>query len=125
MKGITLSAVLCAFVASTLAADCTGNSGSPTTDPYWELRENMCGTPPVFGCKYQENCILQTQETYQTFKFVVQLKRTNYDGVKGFADCWDATEDMINQCIGSGWTDGATWKWNGQSYEFKAWYLDP
>lgn len=88
MKGITLSAVLCAFVASTLAADCTGNSGSPTTDPYWELRENMCGTPPVFGCKYQENCILQTQETYQTFKFVVQLKRTNYDGVKGFADCW-------------------------------------
>ncbi|KAJ6447136.1 60S ribosomal protein L19 precursor [Purpureocillium lavendulum] len=123
MKLTSLSA-FAALVASALAADCTGNFlGSPTTDLYWEVRTRMCDQNAPFACPYQQDCQQGAQAKFDTFTFSVQLIRKNTDGVKGFKDCWDATEDIINQCIASGLTDGGTWKYEGQSFEYKAYYV--
>ncbi|KAI5460799.1 hypothetical protein BGZ63DRAFT_445723 [Mariannaea sp. PMI_226] len=120
MKLANLS-VLGAFVASATAADCLGATGqdlSGLSDAFWEARQNMCGNSQ---CAYQQPCkTTATRTTISagiTYRLSVSISRKNIGNTKGFTNCWDATEDIINQCVNTEHKPSGTWVYNGQYYQ--------
>lgn len=90
MQLITLSTVF--FIASALAADCSGNSNSRLEEfkeAYWSAREKMCSNS---DCTYQAACTTSAQKSvgssWAKTTVVAELKRKNTGGKKGFKDCW-------------------------------------
>ncbi|KAK6721263.1 hypothetical protein SNK04_000158 [Fusarium graminearum] len=90
MQLITLSTLF--FIASALAADCSGNSNSRLEEfkeAYWSAREKMCSNS---DCTYQVACTISAQKSvgssWAKTTVVAELKRKNTGGKKGFKDCW-------------------------------------
>ncbi|KAF4336882.1 hypothetical protein FBEOM_9262 [Fusarium beomiforme] len=117
---------LTVFATSALAADCFGNGNEYITrfiSAYWGAREKMCSNS---ACAYQQDCTVYNSATaYLGYNAVVtvELKRKNTGGKKGFKDCWDATEDIINQCPkGSSQQLSGSWEANGQLYQINGYY---
>ncbi|RGP62945.1 hypothetical protein FSPOR_8929 [Fusarium sporotrichioides] len=54
-------------------------------------------------CTYQATCTTSAQksvgESWAKTTVTAELKRKNTGGKKEFKDCWDATEEIINQCV--------------------------
>ncbi|KAF5229248.1 hypothetical protein FAUST_10534 [Fusarium austroamericanum] len=124
MQLITLSTVF--FIASALAADCSGNSNSRLEEfkeAYWSAREKMCSNS---DCTYQAACTISAQKSvgssWAKTTVVAELKRKNTGGKKGFKDCWDATEDIINQCVIGNHQLSGTWESDGQLYQFNGYF---
>ncbi|KAF5581809.1 hypothetical protein FPCIR_9917 [Fusarium pseudocircinatum] len=123
MQFINLYA-LAVFATSTLAADCSGNGNKDVgkfITAYWDARERMCSNS---GCTYQEPCTTSGSFTVKGLGvdtiLNVEMKRKNTGGKKGFKDCWDATEDIINQCPKGGSKQlSGTWEANGQLYQLQ------
>ncbi|CAG1987931.1 unnamed protein product [Fusarium graminearum] len=124
MQLITLSTLF--FIASALAADCSGNSNSRLEEfkeAYWSAREKMCSNS---DCTYQAACTINAQKSvgssWAKTTVVAELKRKNTGGKKGFKDCWDATEDIINQCVIGNHQLSGTWESDGQLYQFNGYF---
>ncbi|KAH8586065.1 hypothetical protein B0O99DRAFT_695854 [Bisporella sp. PMI_857] len=97
--------------APAFAATCIGGGDRRPESYYWELRQDMCSNS---ACEYQKACtVSHPSVTYMA------LQRSNYDGKKGFPDCWDATENIITQCIRHSGAPGGEWRSNGQRYVFQ------
>ncbi|EKJ69751.1 hypothetical protein FPSE_10067 [Fusarium pseudograminearum CS3096] len=114
------------FIVSALAADCSGNSNSRLEEfkeAYWSAREKMCSNS---DCTYQAACTISTQKSvgssWAKTTVVAELKRKNTGGKKGFKDCWDATEDIINQCVIGNHQLSGTWESDGQLYQFNGYF---
>ncbi|KAF5665733.1 hypothetical protein FCIRC_10437 [Fusarium circinatum] len=115
---------LTVFATSVLAADCSGNGNKDVgkfITAYWDARERMCSNS---GCTYQEACTTSGSFTVKGLGvdtiLNVEMKRKNTGGKKGFKDCWDATEDIINQCPKGGSKQlSGTWEANGQLYQLQ------
>ncbi|KAF5617059.1 uncharacterized protein FTJAE_12816 [Fusarium tjaetaba] len=113
---------LTVFATSALAADCFGNGNKDIgkfITAYWDARERMCSNS---GCTYQEACTTSGSFTVKGLGvdtiLNVEMKRKNTGGKKGFKDCWDATEDIINQCPKGGSKQlSGSWEANGQLYQ--------
>ncbi|KAI5456664.1 hypothetical protein BGZ63DRAFT_428780 [Mariannaea sp. PMI_226] len=119
MKVAILSG-LSALIASAVAADCTGpqNSGiSSFGDAYWDARNKMCGN---IDCAYQQECTTHGSKTIATIGFkgtvTASITRKHTGGTKGFSNCWDATADIINQCVYKEQRLSGVWTYNGQQY---------
>ncbi|KAF4333639.1 hypothetical protein FBEOM_12539 [Fusarium beomiforme] len=118
-------ATLTLFASSTLAADCFGNSYKGLNDwrdAYWDARQKMCSNS---DCAYQQECTTTGSKTLQGLAKVtvkVSLSRKNTGGKKGFKDCWDATENIINQCVRDQSQLSGTWEYNGQLYQMNGWW---
>ncbi|RGP70197.1 hypothetical protein FSPOR_4097 [Fusarium sporotrichioides] len=119
MKIISLS-TLALFINATLAADCFGSKqsggiSSKHEQAYWEARDKMCSNS---DCALQQPCTTYASRTagFISTTLNVELKRKNTASKPGFKDCWDATENIINQCIRGGFLTG-TWEANGQLYQ--------
>lgn len=87
---IILSSILALSAAvPALAADCAGaNWGKPNMDVYWSVREVVC---KCYGSG-KSNCNYNDQRLSISFSGSKPSQQ----------QCWDATENIINQCIGSG-----------------------
>ncbi|KAJ4250147.1 hypothetical protein NW762_011958 [Fusarium torreyae] len=113
------------FASSAFAADCFGNVQSGISkwgDAYWDARQKMCSNS---DCGYQQGCTTSGSKTLQGIAKItvnVALSRKNTGNHKGFKDCWDATENIINQCVNSEQKLSGTWEYNGQLYQFNGWY---
>ncbi|KAM6517234.1 hypothetical protein FSOLCH5_008197 [Fusarium solani] len=124
MQIVNLSA-LSLFVTSAFAADCFGNTQSGISkwaDAYWDARAKMCGNT---DCEYQKDCTTRSSKTIKGLASItvnVALSRKHTGSQKGFKDCWDATENIINQCVNSEQKLSGTWEYNGQLYQFNGWY---
>ncbi|KAF5564998.1 hypothetical protein FNAPI_1883 [Fusarium napiforme] len=113
---------LAVLATSALAADCFGNGNKDVgrfITAYWDARERMCSNS---GCTYQEACTTSGSFTVKGLGvdtiLNVEMKRKNTGGKKGFKDCWDATEDIINQCPKGGSKQlSGSWEANGQLYQ--------
>ncbi|KAF5228944.1 hypothetical protein FAUST_10743 [Fusarium austroamericanum] len=111
-------AALSVFIASSLAADCYGTEGiaSRFIEGYWDARQKMCSNTE---CAYQQPCTVTTWKKYTAIgssTIKIEISRKNTAGKAGFKDCWDATENIINQCIRDGDVYGGVWQANGQLY---------
>ncbi|KAF2012233.1 hypothetical protein BU24DRAFT_453667 [Aaosphaeria arxii CBS 175.79] len=102
-KIITLAVL---FSPAALAAQCDHNGSGGNIEDAWKVRETVCGG----GCPFQQPCTRNVN--------AATLQRQRLDGGKGYSHCWDATEEIINQCLKGGWRSG-TWSLDGQWY-----YLD-
>ncbi|KAJ6443195.1 Sulfite reductase [Purpureocillium lavendulum] len=119
--------VVSVLAATALGADCFGQPqsdlGKTFGDAYWDARAKMCGNSD--DCHYQKDCTTYSAKTVQgLIKLTthVSIKRQKLGGTGGFKDCWDATEDIINQCIyGTGQMSG-TWAYNGQLYQISSYF---
>ncbi|KAM0345816.1 hypothetical protein ACHAPU_006169 [Fusarium lateritium] len=125
MKLINFSA-LALFATSALAADCSGQGNSDLGDfvsAYWDARQSMCSNS---GCGYQQPCTTTGSKTIRglaTVTLNVQISRKRTDGKTGFKDCWDATENIINQCPkGNSHQLSGTWAANGQLYQISGYF---
>ncbi|KAH7260884.1 uncharacterized protein BKA55DRAFT_735146 [Fusarium redolens] len=98
MQFINLSA-LALLATSALAADCFG------------LHHQGCTTRGSKSIK-----------GLATITVNVELSRKNTGGKKGFKDCWDATENIINQCVKGSHQLSGTWEYNGQLYQVNGYY---
>ncbi|KAK4089909.1 hypothetical protein PCL_05577 [Purpureocillium lilacinum] len=125
MKLLGLPA-LALYATSVYAADCFGQGQTSLlsdyfADAYWDARGKMCGNT---DCGYQKDCTTTSTKTVsmglgEPVTVRVSFKRQKLNG-NGFEDCWDATENIINQCIlGSHQMDG-TWATNGQLYQLSS-----
>ncbi|KAM0226766.1 hypothetical protein ACHAPO_012100 [Fusarium lateritium] len=119
MKLISLSALVL-FANGALAADCIGSKQSggisdKHQQAYWEAREKMCSNS---DCALQQPCTTYASRTagFISTTLNVVLKRQNTASKPGFKDCWDATENIIQQCMRGGYLTG-TWEANGQLYQ--------
>ncbi|EWY87933.1 hypothetical protein FOYG_09306 [Fusarium oxysporum NRRL 32931] len=118
---------LTVFATSALAADCFGNGNKDVgkfITAYWDARERMCSNS---GCTYQEACTTSGSYTVKGLGvdtiLNVEIKRKNTGGKKGFKDCWDATEDIINQCPKGGSKQlSGSWEANGQLYQINGYF---
>ncbi|KAI5460801.1 hypothetical protein BGZ63DRAFT_488881 [Mariannaea sp. PMI_226] len=119
---LTSLSALTVFITSALAADCvkhTQGSLSAYAPAYWSAREQMCGNS---ACAYQQACATTGTTTVNGVKVTVTLNRWNTGGSKGFKDCWDATENIIDQCVLGQESDEGEWQANGQFYKATAWF---
>ncbi|KAH6886792.1 hypothetical protein B0T10DRAFT_575108 [Thelonectria olida] len=113
------------LVAAASAADCFGNTQkgiSQWGDAYWDARAKMCANT---DCAYQQDCTTHSSKTIRGLASVtvnVSLSRKKTGSQKGFKDCWDATENIINQCVNTEQKLSGTWEANGQLYQINAWY---
>ncbi|KAF5571702.1 hypothetical protein FPHYL_236 [Fusarium phyllophilum] len=111
MQLINLSA-LALFATSALAADCFGNRQDGIEkfeQAYWDARQKMCSNS---DCTYQQGCTTRGSKTLKGIASItvnVELSRKNTGGKKGFKDCWDATENIINQCVKGTHQLSGTW----------------
>ncbi|EYB25404.1 hypothetical protein FG05_30436 [Fusarium graminearum] len=117
-------AALSAFIGSTLAADCYGTEGiaSRFIEGYWDARQKMCSNTE---CAYQQPCTVTTWKKYTAIgstTIKIEISRKNTAGKAGFKDCWDATENIINQCIRDGDVFGGVWQANGQLYTVNGYF---
>ncbi|EMT71790.1 hypothetical protein NOF04DRAFT_14097 [Fusarium oxysporum II5] len=124
MQLINLSA-LALFTTSALAADCFGNRQDGIErfeQAYWDARQKMCSNS---DCTYQQGCTTKGSKTIKGLASItvnVELSRKNTGGKKGFKDCWDATENIINQCVKGTHQLSGTWEYNGQLYQVNGYY---
>ncbi|KAF4948994.1 hypothetical protein FGADI_9279 [Fusarium gaditjirri] len=124
MQLINLSA-LALFATSALAADCFGNRQDGIEkfeQAYWDARQKMCSNS---DCTYQQGCTTRGSKTLKGLASItvnVELSRKNTGGRKGFKDCWDATENIINQCVKGTHQLSGTWEYNGQLYQVNGYY---
>ncbi|KAJ0137585.1 Uncharacterized protein HZ326_19432 [Fusarium oxysporum f. sp. albedinis] len=126
MQLINLSA-LALFATSALAADCFGNRQDGMCierfeQAYWDARQKMCSNS---DCTYQQGCTTRGSKTIKGLASItvnVELSRKNTGGKKGFKDCWDATENIINQCVKGSHQLSGTWEYNGQLYQVNGYY---
>ncbi|KAF4448949.1 hypothetical protein F53441_7718 [Fusarium austroafricanum] len=114
------------FATSALAADCFGNGYKDLekfVSAYWDAREKMCSNS---ACTYQEACTTYGSKTVKGLADItvrVELKRKNTGGKKGYKDCWDATENIINQCVkGATHQLSGSWEANGQLYQVNGYF---
>ncbi|XEV01602.1 hypothetical protein FSHL1_006889 [Fusarium sambucinum] len=132
MQLITLPA-LALFVTSAFSADCLGGSNNyndslrRVRDAFWDARQKMCSNS---DCAYQQSCTTQGFAVYKfeslqkegprhfEYGLNVALSRKNTGGGKGFKDCWDATENIITQCVDGQQKLVGTWEYDGQLYQF-------
>ncbi|RGP72368.1 hypothetical protein FLONG3_6764 [Fusarium longipes] len=124
MKLINLS-TLALLVNGALAADCLGTPQSggisdKHQQAYWDARDKMCSNR---DCAYQQPCTTYASKTagFLQMTLNVVLKRKNTASKAGFKDCWDATENIIQQCMRNGYLYG-TWEANGQLYQMNGDY---
>ncbi|KAG5751480.1 hypothetical protein H9Q69_013725 [Fusarium xylarioides] len=124
MQLINLSA-LALFAASALAADCFGNRQDGIErfeQAYWDARQKMCSNS---DCAYQQDCTTKGSKTIKGLASItvnVELSRKNTGGKKGFKDCWDGTENIINQCVKGTHQLSGTWVYDGQLYQMNGYY---
>ncbi|KAL7759412.1 hypothetical protein ACKLNR_009502 [Fusarium oxysporum f. sp. zingiberi] len=124
MQLINLSS-LALFATSALAADCFGNRQDGIErfeQAYWDARQKMCSNS---DCTYQQGCTTRGSKTIKGLASItvnVELSRKNTGGKKGFKDCWDATENIINQCVKGTHQLSGTWEYNGQLYQVNGYY---
>ncbi|PNP86021.1 hypothetical protein FNYG_01077 [Fusarium nygamai] len=124
MQLINLSA-LALFATSALAADCFGNRQDGIEkfeQAYWDARQKMCSNS---DCTYQQGCTTRGSKTLRGIASItvnVELSRKNTGGKKGFKDCWDATENIINQCVKGTHQLSGTWEYDGQLYQVNGYY---
>ncbi|KAF4466936.1 hypothetical protein FALBO_6204 [Fusarium albosuccineum] len=112
--------VLTMFVASAFAADCFGKSQSGLSnwdEAYWIAREKMCSNK---DCAFQQDCTTTASKKAGGVTLNVSLNRKRIGGGKGFKDCWDATEQIINQCVKDQKKLAGSWGFNNQVYQFSA-----
>ncbi|KAM0540699.1 hypothetical protein ACHAO7_010985 [Fusarium culmorum] len=123
MKIVNLSALVL-FTNGALAADCLGWKTNGSMDKFlsafWEAREKMCSNS---DCALQQPCTTKASKTAGLLQNTinVSIKRQNTAGKPGFKDCWDATENIIQQCTKNGYLDGI-WEANGQLYQVNSYY---
>ncbi|EWG41567.1 hypothetical protein FVEG_03654 [Fusarium verticillioides 7600] len=124
MQLINLSA-LALFATSTLAADCFGNRQDGIEkfeQAYWDARQKMCSNS---DCAYQQGCTTRGSKTLKGLASItvnVELSRKNTGGKIGFKDCWDATENIITQCVRGTHQLSGTWEYDGQLYQANGYY---
>ncbi|KAJ3534410.1 hypothetical protein NM208_g7548 [Fusarium decemcellulare] len=114
--------VLTMFVASAFAADCFGNSRNNIPQfkaAYYDAREKMCSNKE---CAFQQDCQTTASKRVGSSTLNVSLNRKRVGGGKGFKDCWDATEQIINQCVNDQKKPSGSWGFNNQVYEYNAWF---
>ncbi|KAM0226665.1 hypothetical protein ACHAPO_012168 [Fusarium lateritium] len=123
MQILNLAAVSL-FVGSSFAADCFGSSGigNRFIEGYWDARQKMCSNT---DCAYQQPCTVRTSKKYTAIgsaTLQIEIKRKNTAGKAGFKDCWDATENIIVQCVRENDMYSGSWQANGQLYQINGWY---
>ncbi|RGP70196.1 hypothetical protein FSPOR_4096 [Fusarium sporotrichioides] len=123
MRVVNLAA-LSLFFSGSLAADCFGSPGiaEKFIEGYWDARQKMCSNTE---CAYQQPCTVTTSKKYTAIgsaTLQIELKRKNTDGKQGYKDCWDATENIIIQCVREREIYGGTWQANGQLYQFNGYF---
>ncbi|RFN53941.1 hypothetical protein FIE12Z_1688 [Fusarium flagelliforme] len=111
---------LALFINGALAADCLGSRQSngisdKHQQAYWDARAKMCSNS---DCAFQQPCTTYASRTggFISVALNVKLQRKNTASYPGFGDCWDATENIIQQCMQNGYLTG-TWEANGQLYQ--------
>ncbi|KAG5655085.1 hypothetical protein KAF25_000208 [Fusarium avenaceum] len=117
-------AALPLFICASLAADCFGTPGTANKfiDGYWDARQKMCSNS---DCAYQQPCTVATSKKYTAIGSAtveIEIKRKNTAGKQGFKDCWDATENIIVQCIRESGIYSGTWQANGQFYQINGYF---
>ncbi|KAG5655105.1 hypothetical protein KAF25_000228 [Fusarium avenaceum] len=124
MRVIKLS-TLVLFISGAFAADCIGTkvSGGISNkheQAHWQAREKMCSNS---DCASQQPCTTYASRTAGALAYSmnVEIKRKNTAAKQGFADCWAATENIIEQCTRGGYLSG-TWEANGQLYQLTSYY---
>ncbi|KAF4961848.1 hypothetical protein FSARC_10034 [Fusarium sarcochroum] len=117
-------ATLSLFIGSSLAADCFGSPGiaNKFIEGYWDARQKMCSNTE---CAYQQPCTVRTSKKYTAIGSAtvqIEIKRKNTAGKQGFKDCWDATENIIVQCVRENDLYQGSWQANGQLYQVNGWF---
>ncbi|PRP88173.1 hypothetical protein PROFUN_03996 [Planoprotostelium fungivorum] len=112
--------LICFFVCGAFAAECsegTTNDGFPEQD-WWDLRQKVCGG----GC--QGSCTISLPAVRTSYGAQWQAQaviQNNGDS------CWEATQNIIEQCVRQYGRTGGSWSSGGQSYslEWNLLSIDP
>ncbi|KAJ2975861.1 hypothetical protein NQ176_g5276 [Zarea fungicola] len=121
---LSLISFLAGFAAPALAAECSGDStnGMPSEllHLFWDARNQMCSNS---NCGLGQDCNVQVTGNFNNkVVSVILMRRKN--GVKGFKDCYDATNNIINQCVYSEHKFNGKWVYGGQTYSLVAGMAD-
>ncbi|KAL3422999.1 hypothetical protein PVAG01_04746 [Phlyctema vagabunda] len=94
------------LVTSVSAAECYAsyqlNQNAQMSD-VWSARERFCDNPVV-------NSFIRIQESWGHIDI-------GHNGNDPWTHCWDAFENIINQCMQQHWQTGE-WTYNGQKFWF-------
>ncbi|CAF3498838.1 unnamed protein product [Fusarium graminearum] len=118
MQLITLSTLF--FIASALAADCSGNSNSRLEEfkeAYWSAREKMCSNS---DCTYQAACTISAQSALLGPRLPSWLSSSVriLEARRGSR----IAGDIINQCVIGNHQLSGTWESDGQLYQFNGYF---
>ncbi|KAI5460764.1 hypothetical protein BGZ63DRAFT_358733 [Mariannaea sp. PMI_226] len=113
---------LSVLVASTSAATCWGDVQTDIANwsqAFWDARAKMCSNS---ACGLQQPCTVKGSKKVGDKTLSLQLVRRNWANTQGYKDCWDATNDIINQCIYGQHLRNGYWEWEGQYFEIQSWF---
>lgn len=98
------------------AAQCCGYRGDLAESALWQARQNLCQNPwsnqPIDG-GYEANVDGYFNGGSTTYVF------WGTDGSNAFANCWQATQNMIKQCARAGF-GAASWSAGSETYAMSA-----
>lgn len=117
-----LSFVFLAIVNLTFAADCYGGEGiDPNVGSAWQLRDQVCGHN---ACGNQDTANGNNHFCSIFLPFgngqAVQMQRSDSSGQ--FKNCYDATENILTQCLDNSAGSGLTGDPNGSWKLGDEWY---
>lgn len=98
------------------AAQCCSWRGEWDEPKLWEAREKLCKNPTggeAVDGGYQVKVDVTAGYSFTEYVFRARADNNN------FANCWDATGQIIAQCARNKYGVG-TWQWNGENYAMSA-----
>ncbi|PRP85387.1 hypothetical protein PROFUN_07095 [Planoprotostelium fungivorum] len=87
-----------------------GTNGNFPEQDWWSLRQRVCGG----GC--QGSCSISLPSTRSNFGAQWQAQATVSNNGNA---CWNATQNIIEQCVRKEKKTGGSWSWGGQTYKME------
>ncbi|KAJ2966719.1 hypothetical protein NQ176_g10015 [Zarea fungicola] len=123
MKLLIVS-LLSYFAASAKAAECSGNAPALPGEllhAYWDARNQMCSNT---NCPYEQNCRVTVPAADANGVLMVILTRSKPPAVQGFPNCYNATDNLINQCVYDTHFLNGTWEEEGgEQYQLESAFI--
>ncbi|ORX38744.1 hypothetical protein BD324DRAFT_655932 [Kockovaella imperatae] len=99
------------------AANCCGNIGAYDANTLWNLRADMCNN--VLSHDSNSDGGREDATFWQNGNLRIEYAFEAYDTTNQFANCWSATQDLIQQCALNG-NGAGSWVDGSESYYFSA-----